>query len=311
MKKLSVVLVILLVVVAISANCLGAGKVRVGFIATNFSSEAQARVAKAFEDDVKKKGWELVKLNSMGSIETQSNQLENLAQMKVDAIVMAMGHPAEIKSAVDKVITAGIPLITIDSGYVEGVVADITADNFVMGAKISTYLLDTLGGSGNIIVIKFQKHQGCRRRGKVLDAVLSEYPEIHVLDEYGVVATAKFLDDTRSAVETYVLKYGDKIDAVWCAFDQLAYVAADVLAEYGYQDKLVVGVDGNEETFRRISNGNMTATVAQPFKDMAIRATEIVDKIVVQGMDPDTAAGNKIIYVDAPLIDNTNLPEGF
>ncbi len=310
MKKLSVVLVMLFVVV-FSVSGLSASKVKVGFIATNFSSEAQARVAKAFEDDVKKRGWELVKLNSMGSIETQSSQLENLVQMKVDAIVMAMGHPAEIKSAVDKVLAAGIPLITIDSGYVEGVVADITADNFVMGAKVSTYLLDSLGGSGNIIVIKFQKHQGCRRRGKVLDAVLSEYPNIHVLDEYGVVATAKFLDDTRSAMETYVLKYGDKIDGVWCAFDQLAYVAADVLAEYGYKDKLVVGVDGNAETFKRIKNGKMTATVAQPLEEMAVRAVEIVDKIVVKGMDPNKAAGNKIIYVDAPLIDNNNLPRGY
>ena len=159
----------------------------------------------------------MVKLNSMGSIETQANQLENLVQMEVDAIVMAMGHPAEMKDVVDKVVASGIPLITIDSGYVEGVVADITADNFVMGAKISTYLLDSLGGSGNIIVIKFQKHQGCRRRGKVLDAVLSEYPDIEVIDEYGVVATARFLDDTRSAMETFVLKYGDSIDGVWCA----------------------------------------------------------------------------------------------
>lgn len=311
MKKGLFFLVMLLIVVGLSANTLGASKIKVGFIATNFSSEAQARVAKAFEEDVKKKGWDLVKLNSMGSIETQSSQLENLVQMKVDAIVMAMGHPAEIKSAVDKVIAAGIPLITIDSGYVDGVVADITADNFVMGAKISTYLLDSLGSSGNIIVIKFQKHQGCRRRGKVLDAVLSEYPDIRVLEEYGVVATAKFLEDTRSAMETFVLKYGDKIDAVWCAFDQLAYVAADVLAEYGYQDKLVVGVDGNEETFRRIRQGNMTATVAQPFSEMAAKAVELVDRIVVQGIDPDTAAGSKIIYVDAPLIDATNLPEGF
>ncbi|HPT84120.1 sugar ABC transporter substrate-binding protein [Candidatus Darwinibacter acetoxidans] len=310
MKRASVVLIVLLLLGSFSVSAFGAD-VKVGFIATNFSAEAQARVAKAFEENVTSKGWDLVKLNSMGSIETQANQLENLVQMEVDAIVMAMGHPAEMKDVVDKVVASGIPLITIDSGYVEGVVADITADNFVMGAKISTYLLDSLGGSGNIIVIKFQKHQGCRRRGKVLDAVLSEYPDIKVIDEYGVVATARFLDDTRSAMETFVLKYGDSIDGVWCAFDQLAYVAGDVLREYGYDDTLIVGVDGNEETFRRIRNGTVTATVAQPFEDMAGKAVEIIDKIVVHGIDPDEAAGSKIIYIDAPLIDITNLPEGF
>ena len=55
----------------------------------------------------------------------------------------------------------------------------------------------------------------------------------------------------------------------------------------------------------------MTATVAQPFEDMAGKAVEIIDKIVVHGIDPDEAAGSKIIYIDAPLIDITNLPEGF
>lgn len=280
---------------------------KVGFVATNYSAESQARVADAFEQYAEDKEWELVKLNSMGSIETQSTQLENLVQMNVDAIVMAMAHPAEIKDALDKVFDAGIPLITIDSGYVDGVVADITADNFVMGSKISTYMANSLGGSGNVIVVKFEKHAGCRQRGKVLDAVLSEYPDINVLEEYSVVATKSFMDDTRSAMETFVLKHGDDIDAIWCAFDQLAYVSADVLEANGISDAIVVGVDGNEETFRRIDNGIMTATVAQPFSDMAAKAIEIVDKMVVQGMDEDTAAPAKIIYVDAPLIDSSNV----
>ena len=305
MKRNSLWLVMVVLALLVSATAFGT---KVGFIATNFSSEAQARVAGSFETLAKENGWDLVQLNSMGSIETQSSQLENLVQMGVDAIVLAMAHPAEIKPSLDKAFEAGIPVITIDSGYVDGVVADITADNFVMGAKISTYLMDSLGGQGKIVAIKFEKHYGTRRRGKVLDVVLSEYPGIEVLAEYSVAATQRFMDDTRSAMETFVLKYGDKIDGVWCAFDQLAYVAADVLQEYGYDDVMVVGVDGNEETFRRIASGNMNATVAQPFENMAAKAIEIVGKIV-SGISPEEAAGNKIIYVDAPLIDSTNLPE--
>ena len=306
MKRNSLWLVMVVLALLVSATAFAGTKV--GFIATNFSSEAQARVAGSFEELAKAKGWELVQLNSMGSIETQSSQLENLVQMGVDAIVLAMAHPAEIKPALDKAFEANIPVITIDSGYVDGVVADITADNFVMGGKVSTYLMDSLGGQGKIVAIKFEKHYGTRRRGKVLDVVLSEYPGIEVLAEYSVAATKRFMDDTRSAMETYVLKYGDKIDGVWCAFDQLAYVAADVLKEYGYNDVLVVGVDGNEETFRRIGAGDMSATVAQPFEDMAAKAIEIVEKIS-NGVNPEEAAGKKIIYVDAPLIDHTNLPE--
>lgn len=303
MKKLTLLIVTLIVL-----SILVMGNPKVGFIATNFSSEAQATVANEFEKLAGENGWELVLLNSAGSIEKQSTQLENLVQMGVDVVVMAMSHPNEIRSSLDYAIESGIPVITIDSGYVDGVVCDITADNFVMGAKISTYLLDSLSGNGNIIVVKFEKHQGARRRGKILDVVLSEYPGINVLAEYNVAATARYMDDTRSAVETYALKYGDEIDGVWCAFDQLAYAAADVLSEYGINDAMIVSVDGSAETYRRIKSGQMTATVAQPFDQMADKAIEIIEKIIA-GIDPKEAAGKNIIYVDAPLVDKTNLPE--
>ena len=281
-----------------------------GFIATNFSAEAQARVANSFEKLAKEKGWDVKMLNSAGSIETQSNQLENLYQMKVDAVVMAMAHPQEIRPALDKLVEAKIPVITIDSGYVDGVVADITADNFAMGAKASTFLMDTIGGQGNIIVIKFEKHYGTRRRGKVLDVVLTEYPGVKVLAEYSVVATKRFMDDTRAAMETYATRFGDQIDGVWCAFDQLAYVAGDVLQERGNKKAVIVGVDGNQETFRRIGAGQMAATVAQPFEAMAGKAIELVNSLAVEGKTVEEATGGrKIFYMDAPLIDRTNLPE--
>lgn len=308
--KRTVLLSAAIAVVLMAAGCGAAKEISVGFIATNFSAEAQARVANSFEKLAKEKGWDVKMLNSAGSIATQSNQLENLYQMKVDAVIMAMAHPQEIRPALDKLVEAKIPVITIDSGYVDGVVADITADNFAMGAKASTFLMDTIGGQGNIIVIKFEKHYGTRRRGKVLDVVLTEYPGVKVLAEYSVVATKRFMDDTRAAMETYATRFGDQIDGVWCAFDQLAYVAGDVLQERGNKKAVIVGVDGNQETFRRIGAGQMAATVAQPFEAMAGKAIELVNALAVEGKTVEEATGGrKIFYMDAPLIDRTSLPE--
>ncbi len=300
-------LALLAAVLSASAACAAPS---VGFIATQLSTESQARVAKQFEQNAKARGWNAQILNSAGSFETQSSQLENLLQMKVDAVVLAMGHPLELMPSLEKLFAAGIPVVTIDSGYAEGVVADITCDNFSIGARMSTYMADSLGGSGNVVVIKFEKHQGCRRRGKVLDAVLSEYPGIKVLAEYSVVATKRFMDDTRAAVETYVTRYGDQIDAVWCAFDQLGYAAADVLSERLPGKKvMIVSADGNKETERRIAEGTFTATVAQPFEAMADAAAELVNKIVTEGKSPaEATGGRKIIYVEAPLVDAASLP---
>ena len=281
-------------------------KLKVGFIATNFSAEAQATTANAFESICKEKGWEVTKLNSQGSIETQATQIDNLVQMKVDAIVIAMAHPTEVMPAIEAANAAGIPVISISSGYTDGLVCDIAANDFIMSSKLTSYFLDSLGGHGNIVAIKFVKNAGCRKRGEILDAILPEYPDITLLDEYTVAGTSRFMDDTTNAMETFVTKYGDKIDGVWCAFDQLAYACSDVLQSHGLDDVLVVGVDGGEETERRIKAGLMTATVSQPFEEMAKTAVDIIEKIS-NGVDPETAAGARVVYVDAPLITKATL----
>ena len=282
--------------------------ITVGFIATNFSNEATSRAANAFEKFAKAKGWTPIMLNSAGSVKTQGDQLQNLVQRKVKAIVLSHAHPLEIQDSLNEAFKAGIPVITIDSGYVDGVVADITADNFTMGAKISTYFMDSLGGKGNIVVLKFEKHYGTRRRGKVFDQVLSEYPGIKVLGEYTITSPQTYMADTRNAMETFATKFKGQIDGVWCAFDTLAYVAGDVLQEKGIKNVIVTGVDGNKETFNRIKDGKMTATIAQPFEDMAAKAVDLIDKIVVKKIPAGTAAPQKIIYMDAPLVDINNIP---
>ena len=306
MRKSGIAIFMLFAALMLSSFAYAEG-ITVGFIATNFSAEAQARAANAFEKLAKSKGWTPIMLNSAGSVKTQGDQLENLVQRKVQAIVLSQAHPLEIQSSLDKAFKAGIPVITIDSGYVPGVVADITADNFVMGAKISTYFMDSLGGKGNVVVLKFEKHFGTRRRGKEFDAVLSEYPGIKVLGEYTITSPQTFLADTRNAMETFATRYKGQIDGVWCSFDQLAYVAGDVLQERGIKNVIVTGVDGNDETMKRIKDGRMTATVAQPFEAMAAKAADLIDKIVVRKMSQNAAAPQKIIYMDAPLIDANSI----
>jgi ABC-type sugar transport system substrate-binding protein len=307
MKKVFLVAVAaLLALVFVTAGA--AQGITVGFIATNFANEATARAANAFEKYAKEKGWTPIMLNSAGSVKTQGDQLQNLVQRKVKAIVLCQAHPLEVQDSLNEAFKAGIPVITIDSGYVDGVVADITADNFTMGAKISTFFMDSLGGKGNIIVIKFEKHYGTRRRGKVFDVVLSEYPGVKVLGEYTITSPQTFLADTRNAMETFVTRFGNQINGVWCAFDALAYVAGDVIQEHGLKNVILTGVDGNNETFKRIKDGTMTATIAQPFEAMAAKAVDLVDKIVVKKMSVEMAAPQKIIYMDAPLVDKNNLP---
>jgi len=114
-------------------------------------------------------------------------------------------------------------------------------------------------------------------------------------------------------MQTYITQHGDKIDAVWCGFDELAYAVTDVLLANGYtsEDVIVTGVDGNQETFRRIRDEEnpLVATVAQPFELEGEKAVDVLTKIVVDGMSEEEVVGQKrSIFINAPLVDETNVP---
>jgi len=74
MKRTFVFFYTVLVALGLVAS-MNAQSLTVGFIGTNFSNEAIARTANAFEKSAKAKGWTPIMLNSAGSVKTQAYQL--------------------------------------------------------------------------------------------------------------------------------------------------------------------------------------------------------------------------------------------
>lgn len=303
MKKVILVLAILLLV------SLAIG-VEIGFVAANLSAVTQATIAQNLEAISKVNGWTIYVSNSAGSWEMMNNLVENYVSKKVDLIVVAMGQASSLTSSLTAAKEAGIPVIGIDSEYSDLLTADILTNNWEMGAKMATYLVDRLNHKGNIIVFKFDQFYGTRFRGKALDVVLSEEPNITVLEEHHL-PPAGFVEDAQRTMESYLLKYGDKIDAVWCAWDDPAYAVSLAIRAAGYtqKDMFVVGIDGNERNIGMIAANNtaVVATILQPFGDSSKIAAELIQKIVVEGKSPEEVIGTvRVIYMDAPLITSAN-----
>jgi ribose transport system substrate-binding protein len=282
----------------------------IGYVTANMTATSQVRVTNAFVAQGKEKGWKVINADAKGSWPTLADQIENYVQMKVDAIVVAMSDLPSIKAAIEAANKAKIPVISIDSGSAEGVIADITTDNYVMGSKISSFFVDRLNHEGNIIVFKFSEHHGTRKRGRALDMVLLENPGIKVLATHNL-PPAGFMQDAQAKMETYITQFGDKIDAVWCPWDgpAMAVTMALQAARIGRDKVFVTGVDGEQEAFDLIRSGApFVATVAQPFELMAKAAIDLIDEIVVKGVPVEKAAPTSTIYVDAPLVSPANVP---
>ena len=139
----------------------------VGYVTANMNATSQVRSLNAFVALGKEKGWRVLTADAKGSWPALADQIENYVQMGVDVIVVAMSDLPSIQPAIESANKAGIPVISIDSAWPRAW-RWTTTDNFVMGSKISSFMMDMLDHKGNIIVFKFLEHHGTRKRGRAL-----------------------------------------------------------------------------------------------------------------------------------------------
>ena len=284
-----------------------------GIVAFQMSSETHARVANAAKDAAAAKGWTVQVLNSEGSLPKHVQQLDDLIQRKVDAIIVAMGKPVEAEAQLKAAADAKIPVITVMSGTSAHTLFDIQVNEYKVGAEAALYLLGLLNYQGNILTQRFDGNVGTRIRGKVLDAVLSENTGVKIVASHSMARTQSWRDDVRNGMSALILQNKRKIEGIWASFDGQAYVIDDLLRDQGYRkgDVKLVSVDGGAETYRRIADPQSTllATVAIPFEAMGKAAVDSLDAIVVQKKPKASVTAGPYLYMDAVLVDGANVAQ--
>ena len=210
-------------------------------------------------------------------------------------------------AAIADAAAAGIPIFAIDSGYVDGVVVDVTTNNWAMSADVSPYLLDQMGGEGGLIFLRMAEHHGTRKRGDVMEDVLQEYQGVEVLVEHNIDYTA-FFEDTTSRMQDFVARFGEDIDAVWAPWDEPAQAAINVMKAAGLTDVKVIGIDGHPQAVAEVCEPDsmMIATVSQPFEGMGAQVGDWITAIVEDGASADEVIPSTTVYMDAPLVTKQN-----
>jgi ribose transport system substrate-binding protein len=128
---------------------------------------------------------ELYVANANGDTSTQIAQIENLIAQKYDAIILIAGSSTALNTVVEKAHDAGIVVVNIDSLVTtDSLTSRIGTDSRDFGANIAQFVIDKIGGKGNVIV--FNGPQGTQvsedRRAGALE-VLKKYPDIKIVTE--------------------------------------------------------------------------------------------------------------------------------
>jgi simple sugar transport system substrate-binding protein/ribose transport system substrate-binding protein len=284
---------------------------KLGIIAFQMSAETHARCSNSAADAARKLGWTVQQLNSEGSLPKHAEQMEAMVQAKVDGLILCMGKPIEADAQFASVKKAGIPLVTVVSGTSPHSLFDIQVNDYIGGAQATMYLLSKMNYRGEILTARFEQNVASRIRGKELDAILSENPAVKVLGNHSMSRTASWRDDVRNGMQALILQNKGKFQGVWASWDGQAWIIDDLLRGQGLKkgDVYIVSVDGGEESYRRIKDPDslFTATVAIPFESMGQMAVDAMDKIVVKKMPKDKVVSGPYMWVDAVLVDATNV----
>lgn len=191
------------------------------------------------------------------SIPEQLSQIDDVIIKKPNAIVFTPVDYKAMGAGVLKMNAAGIPVVNItDRSEAGKFVAFVGASDYELGLVTARYLLKSMGGKGNVVILDGVKGSivsADRARG-FADA-LKEYPQVKlVAAQPGNFQRLQGLQVMENLMQTHA-----QIDGVLAANDAMAAGAIEAL-EGANRKALVVGINGTKEAVDAIKAGKMLAS---------------------------------------------------
>ena len=198
--------------------------------------------------------------------ERQVQDIESFIRQKVDALVVSPNEADAVTPVIEKAYDAGIPVILVDRKiHSDKYTAYVGADNYEIGKRAGTYIVNRLHGKGNVVEITGLKGSTSaveRHRGFV-DALASS-PDVKVVAS----ADAGFFQDMAENVLDTILTGCKEIDLVFAQNDRMAIGAYRSALKRGREkDMLFVGIDavsGEGYGVESVAKGELDATFIYP-----------------------------------------------
>jgi ribose transport system substrate-binding protein len=237
-------------------------KVGVSWSDTSFPYGAAA-ISRSEETAKGFPNMELFTTDARGDAATQSSQVDDLIARGVDVLILSPADAKALAPAAKRATDKGIKVIASDRNVDSPVSTYIGSDNVEAGRVGGEYIVETLGGKGNVVEL-----QGSLGASPTIDRNKG-FEEALQGSDIKVIAseTADYARDKGLQVmENLLQRFGaGEIDAVFTHNDEMSLGAIQAIREAGRQDEIkVVGVDGQESALRAIEAGQYAATVVYP-----------------------------------------------
>ncbi len=263
-----------------------------------YQAKAAAKEIEAAFPDVK------VIVKTSPSASEQVSTIEDLsATRKLDALVILPYSSEELTTPVKTIKEKGTFITVVDRGLTDSSIQDlyVAGDNIAVGRTTAKFLVDKLGGKGDLVVLRgiptvidderikgFQ--DGIKGSGlKILDMQYAHWNS----------------DEAFKVMQDYLAKY-PHIDAVWANDDDGLLGVLQAIKQSGRKDiKYALGGNGMKQIIKKVMDGDPLTPIETPYPPTMVKTAIYM---TVAGLEGNAAVRGSL-KLDAPLITKANAKE--
>ncbi|UOF88651.1 D-ribose ABC transporter substrate-binding protein [Fodinisporobacter ferrooxydans] len=260
----------------------------IGFVVSTLNNPFFVAMRDGAQAEATKLGVKLLVEDGNNDPSSQLNQIQNLIQQKVDAIILNPASSQALSSAVQMANQAKIPVITLDRSVDSGKVATfIASDNIKAGKMAADQLIQALKGKGSVVELQGVIGTSAERdREKGFDEEIATASGIKV-----VAKQPADFDRTKALnVMQNILQANPNIKGVFAQNDEMALGSLKAIQAANKKGIAIVGIDGEKEAINNVQNGSMLADIAQQPSQEGALGVDNALKVIEGKSVPSTIA---------------------
>jgi ABC-type sugar transport system substrate-binding protein len=274
---------------------------KIGIISFVYSSPSITMITDAAMADCKARHWTCELFDGKGDAVATSNAGVNFINRKFDVILNSVSDNRQLTTVIKAANAAHIPFVSMFSGDVPGITADVGASGVVEGAVVGGALRDQIGLKGKVALVNWNVNSILRERTHGFKAAVADDKDIQVVDVE--VKVPGQVDDTYNQV-TALLQSNKDIKAIVTGWDELATGAVRAIDQAGMKDKIkLYSFDAQQFAFDLIRKDSMVMTVGFGKEGIGKKAMSVIADVVDGKVLP-----SKSVMVRSCIFTKANLP---
>ena len=302
MKKISALLMALLMVISLMVGCSGgeatsdtdtdqttdtdttdqtsnSDGLEIAVVAISATEANNARYIQGLQDGAAEKGWTVTLLDANGSTDNANAAFSNFISSGADVIIDMVFPATSLQTGLLAASQADVPVLTWGGGLADGVYFT-NGSGGPTATEVIKMMCEDMGGKGEILALTYHDGQVAREREAEFDKILEDYPDINVTkSEVGIPG---YYQDGMDYATAWLASRpeGAANYAIWGSWDDPALGALATVKQMGRKDIKIYGQNGNADALQAIRDGWMTATAWEDGYGEGLAAIDAIEEIM-------------------------------